>query len=99
MSMQDLFVYIIVAGCVLWSGRHFFRQVIRRKGQAGGCGCTGCSGCTGCALHKDLDSLKNALALPIKRFDVSGKTHLRFKQNSLTFSIKRKGVFYASKSN
>ncbi|WP_072542264.1 hypothetical protein [Bacteroides mediterraneensis] len=67
MSMQDLFVYIIVAGCVLWSGRRFFRQVIRRKGQAGGCGCTGCSGCTGCALHKDLDSLK-------KRTCVSDKT-------------------------
>ena len=26
MSMQDLFVYIIVAGCVLWAGRRFLRQ-------------------------------------------------------------------------
>lgn len=47
MSMQDLFVYIIVAGCVLWAGRRFLRQVIRRKGHAGGCGCSGCSGCSG----------------------------------------------------
>ena len=40
MSIQDLFVYIIVAGCVLWAGRRFLRQVIRRKEHAGGCGCS-----------------------------------------------------------
>ncbi len=53
MSMQDFFVYIIVAGCVLWAGRRFLRQVIRRKGHAGGCGCSGCSGCSGCPSRRE----------------------------------------------
>lgn len=71
MSMQDIFVYLIVACCLIWAGRRFYRQVIRRKDHSGGCGGC-CSGCSGCALHKELDSLK-------KRACVSDKTPLRLK--------------------
>lgn len=52
MDIQNVLVYIIVACCLLWTGRHFFRTLIRRKGKSNGCGC-GCSGCNGCPSHKD----------------------------------------------
>ena len=51
MSMQDIFVYLIVACCLIWAGRRFYRQVIRRKRHAGGCG-YGCNGCNGCPSNR-----------------------------------------------
>lgn len=44
MEMQDIIVYIIVAGCIVFMCRHYLKIIFRKKGKSPGCGC-GCDSC------------------------------------------------------
>ena len=45
MDIQNILVYIIVALCVVYAGRHFLKFFKKKKpGQHPDCGC-GCAGC------------------------------------------------------
>ncbi len=49
--MQDLIVYIIVAGCVVFMFRHYLKILFRKKGKSPGCG----GGCDSCPYSRKKD--------------------------------------------
>lgn len=50
MGVQDIIVFLIVAGCLFYAGRHLLS--LFKKGSSGcGCGCSGCS--KACVLKKN----------------------------------------------
>lgn len=57
MGLQDILVYIIVAGCVIFAFRHYIKILFRKKSKDPGCG-YGCAGCPHASRGCSDDRLK-----------------------------------------